>query len=1175
MDIENLFLTVWNMSLTGSIIICFVLLARCFLRKSPRVFSYALWSVVLFRLLCPVSVSSVFSVLNFTKASEPVSQSVVTTMDYSTVEIPALRPAEVPQETLPAAEEWIPERPEVVTSVVPAFEQEIPQELDAVVPQTPPVASTNPVWYAAVLWLLGLGVMLIYNICSCVRLFQQIDGAVPLRNDLYLADHIPTAFVLGVIKPRIYLPSYLAVEERGYIIAHERCHIKRKDHVFRLLAYLALCIHWFNPLVWLAFSLSGKDMEMSCDETVIQMYGPRIRAEYAQSLLRVATGRRSFTLTPLAFGEGDTKERVINMSKWKKPKTWATIGALIACVAVLVACAMNPSTGRITGFSTEKELKDACIQSIAELTEGESHCILHEQELSGDVRKTEYRRYDKDQLVLVLEEATLDNRIYADGKYGAAYDDAWVWEGMRTDYDANEWLREWSPEQMVTDNWSSTGDEISFDATWDHPLHAERQCSGQLTFTFRDGMLESVHREYFVMEGTNRVGGSIETITVLDEPAEETQRFIRSVADRCITKEESLQQEKQLKYRDQVKVNTVDGFLAAIAPDREIILDAGTYDLGQAADYGKTANSDYYFWTDMSDGYELTIRGVSNLVIRGAGMHVTTIETLPRYADVLNFQECSDIKLSDFTAGHTDGYGECGAGVVYLQSCDRVEMSQLGLYGCGCVGLETEYGTNITLRDSDIYDCSSSAAVLRNTYGVEISDCRIYRIGHELYGGYCIFEVTDCEGVRIDGCEIYDSRTANLLCALRNQNNVWLKNNLIRNNRFEEAAMTIQGCDVTLETNQFLDNSIRNWYKLSSNTAVDEQNKTLTEEVLNEMYGGKPDTSTQPQLEIHVSTVDELLAAIGPNKKIVLDAANYDLSTATGYGWTNDTYYYWQKEYDGFGLVIRDVDNMTICGSGKDVKTHTIVAVPRWANVLMFRSCSNITVTGFTAGHTQGQGSCTGGVLRFEDSDHILVDNCGLFGCGTKGVDTDDCADVTVKNSEIYECSEGGIEMRDTNGIILENNTFRDIAGRYYLALIGCMDATMDGKTMIPKDIRSDCYLADDDQIERNALNDAVSNFVYNYFWDNQEEMQKHLAESYEGDGGTYNDGESSYKGMHYEITSGHVSELMQKGSVTIEIPYRPYEFEDGEKYEIIRQLAVTVVKENGEYKISDYQQKG
>ena len=214
MDFRNIFLTIWNMSLTGSIIIGFVLLARLVLRKAPKVFSYALWSVVLFRLLCPVSVSSMFSVLRFTKAAEPVSRSAVTTMDYAALDIPVFLPVTEDGSEMDEPVVLEPEYSEVHIEepVIPDDGAVIPEMPDAVFPQESAEPVVDPVHYAVLIWLVGLGVMLICNVVSCIRLLRQIEGAVPLRKELYLADHISTAFVLGMIRPKIYLPSYLTPE---------------------------------------------------------------------------------------------------------------------------------------------------------------------------------------------------------------------------------------------------------------------------------------------------------------------------------------------------------------------------------------------------------------------------------------------------------------------------------------------------------------------------------------------------------------------------------------------------------------------------------------------------------------------------------------------------------------------------------------------------------------------------------------------------------------------------------------------------------------------------------------------------------------------------------------------------------------------------------------------------
>ena len=157
---------------------------------------------------------------------------------------------------------------------------------------------------------------------------------------------------MGILSPKIYLPSDVPKNERKYIIAHERHHISRFDHIIKLLAYSALCIHWFNPLVWAAFILAGKDMEMSCDEAVIRKMGSQIRADYSASLLRLATHKKIIAGMPLAFGEGDTKGRVMNMAKWKKPRLWVSLICLLLCTTILVACAVNPQTAGSTESTT-------------------------------------------------------------------------------------------------------------------------------------------------------------------------------------------------------------------------------------------------------------------------------------------------------------------------------------------------------------------------------------------------------------------------------------------------------------------------------------------------------------------------------------------------------------------------------------------------------------------------------------------------------------------------------------------------------------------------------------------------------------------------------------------------------------------------------------------------------
>ena len=205
---------------------------------------------------------------------------------------------------------------------------------------------------ASYVWITGSGIMILYSVIQYIRLRGKLVGAMAYRGNVYRADYIDTPFVMGIFSPKIYLPSDVPMNERKYIIAHERHHIRRCDHIIKLLAYSSLCIHWFNPLVWAAFILAGKDMEMSCDEAVIRKMGSQIRADYSASLLRLATHKKIIAGMPLAFGEGDTKGRVMNMAKWKKPRLWVSLICLLLSATILVACAVNPQTAGSTESTT-------------------------------------------------------------------------------------------------------------------------------------------------------------------------------------------------------------------------------------------------------------------------------------------------------------------------------------------------------------------------------------------------------------------------------------------------------------------------------------------------------------------------------------------------------------------------------------------------------------------------------------------------------------------------------------------------------------------------------------------------------------------------------------------------------------------------------------------------------
>ena len=320
--LHTVFLAVLNMSLTASIVIIVVLLARFLLKRAPKIFSYALWAVVLFRLLCPISLTSNISLMNILKA--PVAENgriEYVSFDAVNTDTPS------------------------ITISSPNLNQTADRPANPSLGEAPTAKTfTLPVSGISALWVCGVSAMLIFNIVQLVRLRRKLIGATPLREGIYVADHIPTPFVMGLIRPKIYLPSSLSDTEQVYIILHEKHHIRRGDNIIKLFAFMAVCVHWFNPLVWIAFVLAGKDMEMSCDEAVMKQIDKDIRADYSSLLLQFSTEKKVIIGTPLAFGEGETKERIKNIMKYKKPTFIIIVLAVIMCIGLTACLSSNPRT---------------------------------------------------------------------------------------------------------------------------------------------------------------------------------------------------------------------------------------------------------------------------------------------------------------------------------------------------------------------------------------------------------------------------------------------------------------------------------------------------------------------------------------------------------------------------------------------------------------------------------------------------------------------------------------------------------------------------------------------------------------------------------------------------------------------------------------------------------------
>ena len=511
----------------------------------------------------------------------------------------------------------------------------------------------------------------------------------------------------------------------------------------------------------------------------------------------------------------------------------------------------------------------------------------------------------------------------------------------------------------------------------------------------------------------------------------------------CAGEGERAQPSEEAVSSDVITVRNVDELLAALGPDRVIRMELGTYNLSWASDFGRETESEYYRWEEVSDGYELKLVGLQNVTIRGSGREETQLLIGPRFANVLVLQNCTDVILEDFTAGHVEG-GECAGGVVNLLGCMDVELNRLGLFGCGTVGLQTDLCTDIALTGCEIYDCSSSGIWTSRTDGFTVENCVLRNLGSQGQGGSAMWLSSTSE-VLVSGCEIRDCQVMYLISAEPKQG-VQVRDTVFLKNRVYEAVFDLYSGGMVLDNCSFEGNTMGNWFSMAGTTLIDGIGKTWDEDMLRLHYEKvEPEENPGEQVRVTVSNVDELLAAIAPDTEIILKDGIYDLSTAADYGTGYSDYYYWMEEFDGPVLTVDNVSNLTIRSESGDVDKCLVSAVPRYANVFNFRRCTNLKVSGFTAGHTLEPGECMGGVLDFERCAQVQVENCGLFGCGILGIQARMTSDMLVRGCDIYECSYGGIQMADMVGVTIEGCTFRDLGGDP-LYFYNCEEVTVDGE---------------------------------------------------------------------------------------------------------------------------------
>ena len=309
---SELFLKIVNMSISASYLVAAVLLLRLVLKKAPKWVSVLLWGMVAIRLICPISIESVLSLIPSTQTVSP----------------------EIMMDRTPEVSTGIPAVDTVVNPVI----------TETFAPE--PIASANPLQIlipvSANLWLLGVLVMLGYTAVSYLMLRHKLATAVRLKNNIYQCENVDSPFVLGMVRPRIYLPFRMDGKNLNHVIAHEEAHIRRKDHWWKPMGFVLLAIHWFNPLMWVGYILLCRDIELACDEKVIKEMDNETKADYMQALVSCSVNRRSIAACPLAFGEVGVKERVKTVMNYKKPAFWIVIAAVALCIVVAVSFLTNP-----------------------------------------------------------------------------------------------------------------------------------------------------------------------------------------------------------------------------------------------------------------------------------------------------------------------------------------------------------------------------------------------------------------------------------------------------------------------------------------------------------------------------------------------------------------------------------------------------------------------------------------------------------------------------------------------------------------------------------------------------------------------------------------------------------------------------------------------------------------
>lgn len=478
-------------------------------------------------------------------------------------------------------------------------------------------------------------------------------------------------------------------------------------------------------------------------------------------------------------------------------------------------------------------------------------------------------------------------------------------------------------------------------------------------------------------------------------------------------------------------VDNVDDFLRALEPGKTITLSPGTYNLRSASDYGQSTASAYYMWQPLwGDEYQLVLTGLEDVQIIGDSAEIVTE---PRSAAVISLQNCTRLMMEHLTLGHTVMAEACEGPVLDVQNCTAVSLFALDLYGCGMLGVNAVGCDGLKMVSSDIHDCSGGGIHYYQCRNSSVENCTFRNIGYQDYG-FGIFSLNDCDNTVISDCTVKDSTVTIPINAFGSGDAI-LRNITFTDVTSVESMFYISGSHVSLDNVNFDEARFSRWYSMYSDYAFLSSGEIFQPQAPAAFQQDVKPAEAQPvttgtQKTVKVRNIDEFLAALDSDTEIILIGKEYNMADAADYGTTGGKYYHWEDNYDGPQLVIKGIRNLTIHANDRDY--CTISAEPRYANVFQFENCANVTLHGFTAGHTKEPGQCVGGVLQFVNCSDFLVDECGLFGCGTLGVDALNCTNIQVINTNIYECSFGGIEAYGCDGLTVAGCDFWALGGEFF-----------------------------------------------------------------------------------------------------------------------------------------------